>query len=145
MNASRSWALYAFTWRSTASSTGCANSGMLSDVRGGRLRGHELLKSGLVADWVEVRIALGEGPEELRHLDRALEVLERVSRPAGQALDAGDVVEQVRVLGMSLEQLPPAVCRLGVLAGLVERYQRCPELRGVAVRRGRQGDPGVAS
>src|SRR4030095_398479 len=46
---------------------------------------------------------------------------------------------------MSLEQLLTAVRRLAVLAGLVERYAGCPQLRGVAVDRGRQGDPRVAS
>jgi hypothetical protein len=76
---------------------------------------------GLIADRIEVRIVLCVRAEPLRHVDRAPEVVDRVTRPAGEALAAGDVVEQVGVLRMSLDQYATAVSRLGVLARLVER------------------------
>ncbi len=43
-------------------------------------------------------------------------MLDRVTRPAGEALAAGEVVEQQGVLRMSLDQLASAIGRLGVLA-----------------------------
>ena len=72
-------------------------------------------------------------------------MLDRVGRPAGKALAAGQVVEQVPVLGIGLEQLAPAVGRLGVIAGFVERLNLPPHLRGVAVDRRRQTDPWMPS
>ena len=72
-------------------------------------------------------------------------MLDRVGRPAGEALAAGQVVEQVPVLGIGLEQLAPAVGRLGVLAGFVERLNLPPHLRGEAFDRRRQTHPWMSS
>jgi hypothetical protein len=47
-------------------------------------------------------------------------MLDRVGRAAGEALAAGDVVEQPGVLRLGVEQRATAVGRLGVLAGLIE-------------------------
>jgi hypothetical protein len=55
-------------------------------------------------------------------------MLDRVGPPAREALAARDVVGQVGVLRMSVEQLTPLVGRLGVLARLVERVDRPPDL-----------------
>ncbi len=46
-------------------------------------------------------------------------MVDRISRPAGEALAAGDAVEQMGVLRMSLGQYTSAVSHLGVLARLV--------------------------
>src|SRR5439155_428325 len=91
----------------------------------------QLLERGLVADRIEVRIALRVLAEGLRHLDRAPEVVEGIARPAGEALDAGDVVQQTRILRIRLGQRPAALGGLGVLAGLVQRAERSPELPAV--------------
>src|SRR5207244_7739349 len=90
--------------------------------------GDYLLERGLVANRVEVRILLGIVPKLVRQLDRPPEVLERVRGSTGEALTAGEVVEQQAVLRMSLDQLPPAVDHLGIRAGLVQQPQRRPKL-----------------
>jgi hypothetical protein len=56
-----------------------------------RLAADQFLERRLVADRIEVRIVLREGSEALRDVDRAPEVLERVCRPAGEALAAGEL------------------------------------------------------
>ena len=60
--------------------------------------GHPVAQTGTI----EVRIVPCVRAKLLRHGDRALEVVDRVIRPAGEALAAGEVVEQVGVLRMSL-------------------------------------------
>ena len=86
------------------------------------------LKAGSLANWIEVRVVLRVRANPLRHVDRAPEVVDRVSRPSGEALAAGEVVEQRGVLRMRLGQSRATVGRLGVLARLVERAERRPEL-----------------
>ena len=78
------------------SAAGCVEMGLAAD---------QLLEGGLVADRIEVRIVLCVRARRLGHIDRATEVIDRVGRPAGEALAAGEVVEQLGVLGMSLDQL----------------------------------------
>ena len=58
---------------------------------------------------------------------------DRVSRPSGQALAAGDVVAELRVPGMRLDELAPAIGRLRVPTRLVERAKRRPELEAGGV------------
>jgi hypothetical protein len=61
-------------------------------------------------------------------LDCTPQVLERVLRPAGEALAASDVVEEPgRVLGIRLEHLPPAIRGLGVPPRLVKRVEWSPD------------------
>ena len=95
----------------------------------------QLLERGLIADGIEVRIILRVGPTPLRAVDRESEVVDRVTRPAREALATGEVVEQPGVLRMSLDQLASAIGRLGVLACLIERVQRGPELPAVGLVR----------
>jgi hypothetical protein len=99
------------------------------------LAADEFLERGLVADRIEVRIVLCVRAKPLRHVDRAPEVVDRVSRPARKALAAGDVVEEVGVLWVSLGQDASALSHLGVLALLVERPERGPELPAVGLVR----------
>jgi hypothetical protein len=61
-------------------------------------------------------------------VDQEPEMLDCIGGPAREALAARDVVRQVPVLGMGLEQLASAVGGLGVLARLVQRPQRPPDL-----------------
>src|SRR2546421_4997132 len=96
-------------------------------VRVDNLAADQFLERGLVADRIEVRIVLCVRARPLRHIDRAPEVVDRVARPAREALAAGDVVEQLGVLRMSLDQYASAVSQLGVLARLVEGPEWGPE------------------
>src|SRR3954451_3915187 len=89
---------------------------------------NQLLELRLLADRIEVRISGRERAEPLRPLDRAAKVLDRIGRPPGEALAARDVVEQAGVLGVLLDQFPATIRRLVVLAGLVERGDRQPDL-----------------
>src|SRR4051794_8575886 len=95
----------------------------------------QLLERRLIADRIEVRIILCVRPTPLRAVDCETEVLDRVGRPAREALATGEVVEQPGVLRMSLDELASALGRLGVLAGAVERVQRRPELPAVGLVR----------
>ena len=63
----------------------------------------------------------------LCHVDRAPQVIERVSRSATEALAASEVVEQQGVLRRGFDQDAQTVGDLGVLARLVERDERSPE------------------
>src|SRR5262245_31498264 len=65
----------------------------------------QLLERGLVADRVEIRVALRKVAELLRHPDCLLEVLERIGCPAGEALAAGEVVEEQAVVSVVLGRL----------------------------------------
>src|SRR5262249_30566149 len=55
-------------------------------------------------------------------------MLDRLGRPAGEALAAGEVVERHRVLGVGFDQLARAVGGLRVLARHVELVERRPDL-----------------
>ena len=70
-------------------------------------------------------------------------MLDRVGRSPGEALAASDVVQQPGMLGMSLDQLAPAVGHLGVFAGLVEGTKRFPHL--IALDGRGQNDPWMPS
>ena len=74
-------------------------------------------------------------PELLRELDRAPEVLERVRLPAGEALAAGQVVEEQAVLRARLDDLAQPLRDLGVLTRLVAGPERSPELPAAGVVR----------
>ena len=91
------------------------------------LAADQFLERGLVADRIEVRIVLCVRARRLGHVDRASEVLDRVGRPAGEALAAGEVVEQRGVLRMSLDQ--------DASAGRRPRRTRLPRTEGGAVPR----------
>src|SRR5207249_3675194 len=95
-----------------------------------QLRGlaDELLERGLFADRVEVGVSRGELAELLPALDRVAQVPERILLAPREALDARDVVGHARVLGMGFDQLTPAVGGLVVLARLIERMERRPDL-----------------
>src|SRR6476620_4796287 len=71
------------------------------------------LERGLIADRIEVRILLGVRPTPVRTVDREPEVIDRVTRPAREALATGEVVEQPGVLRMSLDEFASAIGRLG--------------------------------
>ena len=60
----------------------------------------ELAEPGILADRVEVRVVPREVAEEVGALDGLAEVLERLGPTAGEALDAGEVVGEERVLGI---------------------------------------------
>jgi hypothetical protein len=109
--------------------TRAAHEGLLS------LALDQLLERGLIADRIEVRIILCVRPTPLRAVDRESEVIDRVTRPAREALATGQVVEQPGVLRMSRDQLASAIGRLGVLACLIERGQRSPDLPAVGLVR----------
>ena len=53
----------------------------------------------------------------LPDVDRPAEVLDRVGRPAGEALAAGRVVVEVALVGMGFDQLDGPVRRVRVPAG----------------------------
>src|SRR5215210_488162 len=95
----------------------------------------DLLEGRLVADRVEVRVLRRVPAKLLGTVSRVPEVLDRVVRPAGERLAAGEVVEQQRVLRVGLGQLASAVGGRGVLAGLVERRDLHPELPPVGLVR----------
>ena len=63
-----------------------------------RLAAEQLLERGVVADRIEVGVVLCGIAKLLRHLDRAAEVIERVTRPAADTLAAGEVAELTRLL-----------------------------------------------
>src|SRR5256886_10408094 len=94
-----------------------------SDHRFGARAADQFLERGLVADRIEVRVVLCERAKPLRHVDRAPEVVDRVGRPAGEALAAGEDVEQASVLRLSLAQSASAISRLVVLSRPVEDIQ----------------------
>ena len=97
---------------------------------GFRVRGYadELLERRLVPDRVEVGVPGGELAGQLRPLDRAPQMLDRVGLSPGEALAAREVVGQQRVLGVGVDDGPRAVGGLGVLARLVEGAGGRPEL-----------------
>ena len=114
-----------------------------SRASGAILLAHQLLERLLVADRIEVRIVGCERAKLLRAVDREPQVRDRVVGPTDPGLAARDGVGQLGVRRMSLDQLAPAVGDLGVLARLVERAQRLPQV--VGFDRGRQADPRVPS
>src|SRR5262249_23848186 len=77
----------------------------MSGVCRKRLPAHQLLERWLVPDRVEVRVPGRERASLLRVLDRDAEVLDRIGLPPREALAAGDVVEEHRVLRIGLGQL----------------------------------------
>src|SRR6478752_1362527 len=89
----------------------------------------QFLERGVVAYRVEVRVLGGERGGARRTLDGEPEVLDRVGRPSGKTLAARHVVKQPVVLGVSLDQRTTSVCGLGVLACVVERPERRPDLK----------------
>src|SRR6478735_3404597 len=89
----------------------------------------QFLERGVVAYRVEVRVLGGERGGARRTLDGEPEVLDRVGRPSGKTLAARHVVQQPVILRVSLDQLTAPVSGLGVLAGIVERAERRPDLK----------------
>ncbi len=57
----------------------------------------------------------------LRAVDRECEVVDRVTRPAREALATGEVVEQPGVLRMSLDQLASAIGSLQLVESALWR------------------------
>src|SRR4051812_43175346 len=98
----------------------------LSAGRGG-------LERGLLANRVEVGIVAGVRAEALRLVDCAPEVLDGVVGSAGEALAAGKVVEQPRVLGVRLDHLASSFRSLRVAPFQVETIERRPELPAVGL------------
>src|SRR6185436_4889720 len=88
----------------------------------------ELLERRFLADGVEVGVALRVVAHAVHQLDRLAKVLERLVRPAGEALAAGEVVERYGVSRHGPGDLRRAVGDRGVLARLVERPERRPDL-----------------
>ena len=82
----------------------------------------------IVADRIEVGVVACRRAELLGHLDGAPEVVERIARPAREALAAREVEEQHRVLRSGGHDPAQPVGDLGVLARLVQRGERRPEL-----------------
>jgi hypothetical protein len=80
----------------------------------------QLLERAVFADWIEVRIALPEGSNAVRGLDRASEMLERVGAPAG---DCGAVLH-LAAEGVENRQehklLAPTLLRSQTLSALHE-------------------------
>src|SRR5438105_14871555 len=104
----------------------------------------QLPERGLLADRIEVRVLLRQLATALPHVDRLAEVLDRIGRPAREALAARDVVVEVPLVWPGLDELAASVCRLRVFAGLDQSSRRVPpQLRGEAPDRVGQLDPRV--
>ena len=64
----------------------------------------QLLERGFVADRFQVGIGLCGSAKLLGHLDGVLEMIERVTCPAAEALAAGEVEEQHGVLRIGCDK-----------------------------------------
>src|SRR6185312_8036544 len=87
------------------------------------------------ADRRDVGVLDGQPAQLGGALDRRAQVRDGVLPAAGQALAAGQVVEQAGIVGIGLDDGPRGVGRLGVSALLVERRDRRPQLPAVRLVR----------
>lgn len=69
-------------------------------------------EGGLIANRIQVGVLRRHVATALRHVDRLPEMLDRVGCSTGEALTAGDVVEELRLVGGRLDELAPPVRRL---------------------------------
>src|SRR5262245_5016777 len=96
---------------------------------------NQFLECDLGADRVEVAVLGGKRTERFLAVDREPEMRDRVVCPTGEALVAGEVVDERGGLGMNLNQLAGPVGRLGVLASVGQRVENLPVGRFVRLSR----------
>src|ERR1700759_1494229 len=121
-----------------------AAAGLTVRVNGPGALTDEFFERGCAAYRVEVGVVGGERGALIRTLHSEPEMLDRIGRSSGETLTARHVVEQPVVLGMSLDQLTALVRGLGVLARLIQRAERRPDLHTTGLvclpRRAAEGD-----